>query len=278
MPFANGRPLIGVSTMDDNDAAGVHAPRFGINQSYCKAVEAVGGVPILVPHLDDEEALRRVYEMLDGILVPGGIDVHPKFYRQTPHPTTDPSDIGLDFMETTMLPWAIADDMPILGICRGEQILNIVMGGTLIQDIYTQYDTSLDHRESAKRKVRDYLAHDIVIEPGTRLREIAGQDRIWVNTSHHQSIEKVGDGLILTAKSPDGIVEGIESPDHKFLVAIQCHPEELWRKHAWARRLFSEFVEAASEAKHTTHRAARSISIPQSITQAQPQQVQAMSA
>lgn len=276
MAIANGRPLIGVSTMDDNDAAGVHAPRFSINQSYCKAVEAVGGVPILVPHYDDEEALRRVYEILDGILVPGGLDVHPKFYGQNPHPTVDPPDTGLDFMETTMLPWAIADDMPILGICRGEQILNIVMGGNLIQDIYTQYETTIDHRESAKRKIRDFLAHDIEIEHNSRLYKIAGQDRIWVNTSHHQAIDKVGDGLVATAWSPDGIIEGVESPSHTFLVAIQCHPEELWRKHAWARRLFSEFVEASAEAQHSTHHATRSISIPQTI-QAQ-QQIHAISA
>ncbi len=259
MPYSNGLPIIGVSTMDDNDAAGVHAPRFGINQSYCKAVEAAGGVPILVPHLDDPDALRRIYELLDGMLLPGGLDVHPKYYGQEPHPALDPTDVGLDHAEITMLPWALDDDLPILGICRGEQVLNVVMGGTLIQDIYSEYPTTIDHRESYKRKIRDFLAHDIAIEPGTRLHELVGQDRVWVNTSHHQSIDKVGDGLIATAWSPDGIVEGIEAPDHYFMVAVQCHPEELWRKHAWARKLFSEFVEAASEAKH----GARRLAVPQ---------------
>lgn len=265
MPFANRLPLIGVSTMDDNDAAGVHAPRFGINQSYCKAVEVAGGVPILIPHLDNPDALRRIYEMLDGILLPGGLDVHPKYYNQEPHPALDPVDVGLDYVETTMLPWAIEDDLPILGICRGEQVLNVVMGGTLIQDIYSQYPTTIDHRESFKRRIRDYLAHDIAIHPDTQLHKLVGEDRVWVNTSHHQSIDKVGKDLIATAWSPDGIVEAIEAPDHHFLIAVQCHPEEMWRKHVWARKLFSQFVEAAIEGKQGTRNTA--ITIPQ----AQPQ-------
>lgn len=273
MPFANGLPLIGVSTMDDNDAAGVHAPRFGINQSYCKAVEAAGGVPILIPHLDDADALRRIYEMLDGILLPGGLDIHPRFYGQEPHPALDPTDQGLDFAETTILPWAISDDMPLLGICRGEQVLNVVMGGTLIQDIYSEYTTTIDHRESFKRRIRDFLAHDISIDPESRLYGLVGDDRVWVNTSHHQSIDKVGNGLVATAWSPDGIVEAIEAPDAHYLVAVQCHPEELWRKHTWARKLFKSFVDAAIESKHGHIRKPSTIS----LTTAQPQ-VQALGA
>src|SRR5438477_13142180 len=122
LPHSSSRlPLIGISTMNDHDAAGMHAPRFSNNQSYSKAIEAAGGVPILIPHLDDEEALRRIYEVLDGMLLPGGLDIHPKFYGEEPHPALDPTDMGLDHAEMTMLPWAFEDDMPILGICRGEQ-------------------------------------------------------------------------------------------------------------------------------------------------------------
>lgn len=252
MAHSSGRPpIIGVPAINDLDAAGVHAPRFSNNQSYLRAVEAAGAAPILIPHLEDPEALRRIYDMLDGILLTGGVDIHPKFYGQEPHPSLDPSDVGLDRTETGMLPWALEDDLPVLGICRGEQVLNVIMGGTLIQDIYSQYETSIDHRESFKRKIRDFLAHDIVIEDGSRLRSIVGEDRVGVNTSHHQSIDKVAPGLVATAWAPDGIVEAIESRDHHFLVAVQCHPEELWRKHAWARQLFSEFVTAAGE--HERH-------------------------
>ena len=255
MPFSSRRlPLIGISTMDDHDAAGVHAPRFSNNQSYARAVEVAGGVPILVPHLEDPEALHRIYEMLDGILLPGGLDVHPKYYNQKPHPALDPVDIGLDRTETTMLPWALEDDLPVLGICRGEQVLNVVMGGTLIQDIYTEYETDIDHRDSFKRKIRDYLSHDIEIEEGTRLWELVGKGRVGVNTSHHQAIDKVAPGLIATAWSPDGIVEAVESPDRRFLMAVQCHPEELWRKHAWASDLFKSFVAAAAETANSSQR------------------------
>ena len=124
--------------------------------------------------------------------------------------------------------------------------MNVVMGGTLTQDIYTQYPTTIDHRESFKKRIRDYLAHDIVIEENSRLRELAGESRVWVNTSHHQSIDKVAPGLVTTAWAPDGIIEGVESHHHRFLMAVQCHPEELWRKQGWASRLFNAFVESAT--------------------------------
>src|SRR5437762_1396377 len=251
MPFSARLPIIGVPAINDHDAAGVHAPRFSNNQSYLRAVEAAGSVPILIPHIESEEALRQLYEMLDGILLTGGVDIHPRFYGQQPHPSLDPPDIGLDHVETTMLPWAIEDDLPVLGICRGEQVLNVVMGGTLIQDIYTQYPTTIDHRESFKRRIRDFLAHDIAIDPDSRLRAIVGEDRVWVNTSHHQAVDKVAPGLVATAWSPDGIVEAVESPDRRFLMAVQCHPEEMWRKHAWARRLFKTFVDEAASTMHS---------------------------
>jgi putative glutamine amidotransferase len=255
MAFTAGNriPVIGVPAMNDLDAAGVHAPRFSNNQSYLKAVEAAGAAPILIPHLEDREALRRIYDLLDGILLSGGVDIHPKFYGQEPHPAIDPPDVGMDHVETTLLPWALEDDMPVLGICRGEQVLNVVMGGTLVQDIYTEYETNLDHRESFKRKIRDFLAHDILIEEDSRLRQIVGQSRVGVNTSHHQSIDKVAPGLVATAWATDGIVEAVESRDYTFLVALQCHPEELWRKHTWARRLFSEFVDAAGQNEQRKH-------------------------
>src|SRR5437588_5635151 len=182
MPFSTGRPpIIGVPAINDHDAAGVHLPRFSNNQSYIKALEAVGAAPIIIPHLEDPDALRWVYEMLDGIMLTGGVDIHSKYYGQEPHPALDPSDVGLDRTETTLLPWAFEDDLPVLGICRGEQVINVVMGGTLIQDIYTQYPTTIDHRESFKRRIRDFLAHDIAIDPDSRLRAIVGEGRVWVN-------------------------------------------------------------------------------------------------
>ena len=256
MPLsASRKPVIGISTMNDHDAAGKHAPRFSNNQSYSKSVEAAGGIPILIPHIEDEDSLRCIYEMLDGILLPGGLDIHPKYYNQVPHPALDPVDVGLDYVETTILPWALEDDMPVLGICRGEQVLNVVMGGTLIQDIYSEYATTLDHRESFKRKIRDFLAHDIAVEPGTRLHDLVGADRVWVNTSHHQAIDRVAPGLVATAWAPDGIVEAVESKDRRFVMAVQCHPEELWRKHQWARKLFKSFVDASAEAMQSSHHA-----------------------
>lgn len=241
------RPIIGIATMSDHDAAGLHAPRFSLNQSYNKAIMAAGGVPLMIPHVEDAESLRELYEMLDGLMLPGGVDIHPRYYDEEPHPKLDPTDDGLDWIEATLLRWALADDMPVFGICRGEQVLNVVMGGTLWQDLPSEYATVFDHRESFKRKIRDYLAHDVRIDPDSRLAEIAGATRVWVNTSHHQAIKRVAPGLRATAWSPDDLVEGIESPDHFFVVAVQWHPEEMIKKHEWALRLFRAFVDAAAQ-------------------------------
>ena len=240
------RPIIGLPTMSDHDAAGLHAPRFGLNQSYNTAVMAAGGVPLLIPHLEDADSLRQVYDLLDGLLLPGGVDIHPRFYGEEPHARLDPTDEGVDRIETTLLRWALADDKPVFGICRGEQVLNVVMGGSLWQDLPSQYATVFDHRESFKRKVRDYLAHDVRIDPHSRLAGIVNSGRVWVNTSHHQAIRRLAPGLRATAWSPDDLIEAVESPDHTFVLAVQWHPEELVRKHEWARNLFAALVQAAA--------------------------------
>ena len=243
------RPIIGIATMSDHDAAGLHAPRFSLNQSYNKAIMAAGGVPLMIPQVEDPESLRALYDMLDGLMLPGGVDVHPRHYNEEPHPKLDPVDEGLDWIEATLVRWALADDLPIFGICRGEQVLNVVMGGTLWQDLPSEYATVFDHRESFKRKIRDYLAHDVRIDPHSRLAEIVQASRVWVNTSHHQAIKRVAPGLNATAWSPDDLVEAVESVNHTFVVAVQWHPEELVKKHESARRLFSAFVEAAAARK-----------------------------
>ncbi len=245
----SGRPLIGITTMSDHDAAGLHAPRFSNNQSYSKAVMAAGGIPVLIPQVEDAESLRAIYDMLDGVLIPGGTDINPRYFHEDAHAEVDLPDNGLDFVETTLLPWALADDLPIFGICRGQQVLNVVMGGTLWQDIPTEYATVFDHRESYKRKIRDYLAHDVRISPDSRLRQLTGAERIWVNTSHHQAVKAVAPGLRATAWSPDELCEALEGPDHYFVLSVQWHPEEMTRKHEWARRLFSALVDAARSRK-----------------------------
>jgi len=243
------RPIIGISTMSDHDAAGLHAPRFSNNQSYSKAVMAAGGIPLLIPHVEDAESLRAIYECLDGVLIPGGVDINPRYFHEEARPEVDLPDNGLDFVETTLLPWALADDLPVFGICRGHQVLNVMLGGTLWQDIPTEYPTVFDHRESYKRKIRDYLAHDVRIASDSRLRQIVGAERIWVNTSHHQAVKLIAPGLRATAWSPDELCEGLESTEHTFLLSVQWHPEEMVRKHESARRLFSTFVEAARARK-----------------------------
>jgi putative glutamine amidotransferase len=253
------RPIIGITTMSDHDAAGLHAPRFSNNQSYSKAVMAAGGIPLLIPQVEDAESLRALYECLDGVLIPGGVDINTRYFHEEARPEVDLPDNGLDFVETTLLPWALADDMPVFGICRGHQVLNVIMGGTLWQDIPSEYPTVFDHRESYKRKIRDYLAHDVRIAADSRLREIVGAERVWVNTSHHQAVKAVAPGLRPTAWSPDEICEGLESAEHTFLLSVQWHPEEMVRKHEWARRLFGALVDAARARKGSGRGAEHSV-------------------
>lgn len=238
------RPIIGYATRSGIVGVSYTAPRFANNEAYARAIADNGGAPVMIPSIADDEALGTVYETLDGLLLTGGPDVDPTSYKHERHPLTDSGDAPMEHAEAYLTRRALADGLPIFGICRGIQTLNVVAGGTLYQDIDDELKTPITHPDGGRP--RDDLAHPVHIDAGTRLADAVGKTEIKVNSLHHQAVHDVAPGFAVTATAPDGLVEAIERPDLPFAVAVQWHPEELYRNdESWAR-LFRAFVEAAA--------------------------------
>jgi len=218
-------------------------PRIGITVSprrgepyyvpYRRAVEAAGAEAVELP--PGTSALPE----LDGLLLPGGWDVDPSFYGEKADEKVGPIDRELDETELRLFREARAKELPILGICRGQQVINVAMGGSLVQHLD-------DH--DVRAHGRRHLAHSIEVDPSSELGRAAGEHRIRVNSFHHQAIRELAPGLQQTAKGEDGTVEGVESDDG-LIVAVQCHPEELTTDLPWARRLFERFVARARDVR-----------------------------
>ncbi len=236
-------PLIGI-TCATLAPQGARPLGFRQNQSYAHAVAAAGGLPVLIPLLDDEEAVRALYARLDGVLLPGGGDVNPTRYGEAPRPDcqVEGVDDRLDADELAMARWALADGKPLLGICRGQQVLNVAAGGTLYQDLAAQRAGDLRHQHPEARAA---LVHALRVEPGSQLAAALGSAETWVNSIHHQGVARLAPGLRAVAWAPDdGLVEGLEHPGHPFALAVQFHPEELVPAHPPSAALFAAFVAA----------------------------------
>lgn len=218
-------------------------PKLALNRAYFDALEAAGATTLPIPVLHDERHLRALYDLLDGLLLPGGVDIEPRRYGAEPredcHLNVMPE---LDEVELSLAAWAVADDLPVLGICRGIQVLNVACGGTLWQDLLVEGAA----HEAHDRDPRDSLVHGLKIEPWSLLAHTLGTTDPQVNSLHHQAIRDLGGDLRAVAHSSDGLIEGIEIPGHRFVVGIQCHPEELVKTEPWASRLFEGFLAAAA--------------------------------
>ena len=232
-------PVVAVTTW--REALSERAPRFVGATAYFEATEAAGGAPLGIPPLSG--SLRALYELADGLLLTGGGDVDPGRYGEKPLPQLGHVDPERDHAELTLARWALEDDKPLLAICRGEQVLNVACGGSLYQDLPTQYRDGLNHNESRDRGIRGLATHTLEVAPGTRLEDAIGPGSHPVNTHHHQAVKEIGEGLVVTGRSEDGVVEAIESAEHSWAVGIQCHPEMMWREHPWAERIFAAFIE-----------------------------------
>lgn len=236
------RPLIGIPC-EPLAARDGRPPGYRMNRSYARAVAAAGGAPVLVPLLADVDVLRAIYERLDGVLLPGGGDVNPTRYGESPRPDARLSGVDdtLDEVEITLARWALADEHPLLGICRGQQSLNVAAGGTLVQDIPSQIDGALAHQ---RPEVRTALVHEITVAPNSRLANVLGAGEVAVNSIHHQAVAGVAPGFRTVATARDGVIEAIEHERHPFALAVQFHPEELVPDHTPSARLFAAFVAA----------------------------------
>ncbi len=237
--MTNGRPLIGVPV----GASEARVAKLAINRAYVNALHQAGAAVLLFPP-SPEEVLTSLLERVDAVLFPGGVDVHPARYGEEPRPCLGPVDEDLDALEVPLARAAIDRGLPVLGICRGQQVVNVALGGSLWQDIRADGASDLEHATPPDRG-RDALAHRIRIEPGTWLHRVVGEVELSVNSFHHQAVRRVAPGLVVNATGPDGIVEGLESEDG-LVLTVQCHPEELTDR-VWARRLFDAFVLRAAE-------------------------------
>jgi len=237
------RPVIGIPCQADF-RAGSQRPIYGNNRTYVHAVESAGGLPILIPMLNDIAKLEDLLPRLDGILFSGGIDIQPGLYGEQKHPATDMFDPQLDAFETALLNWALQEDIPILGVCRGMQLLNVVLGGTLYQDIADQYTTDLNHCQ--RDLPRTELTHRVIIEQGSQTEQVLGTQQFSINSLHHQAIKMPGKGVRISGRAEDGLAELLEVPAHRFALGIQGHPEEIHSDVPACFNLFQGFVNACA--------------------------------
>jgi putative glutamine amidotransferase len=235
-------PLIGITCMTIQ--AENSSPRVGMSWSYVNVLLKAGAAPLLIPNIGDNAVLRAVYERLDGLLLPGGGDIDPVLYGEPRHEKCNQPSAERDDTELALARWAMDGGMPVLAICRGIQVLNVAMGGSLFQDIQAQIPGAERH-DWYPNHPRDHLSHTVTVNPGTRLARIADATLLPVNSLHHQSVKDLAPGLMETARSPDGIVEAVEAPEHPFAIGVQWHPEELAGGDVRAQRLFDSFVEAS---------------------------------
>ena len=214
--------------------------RVRLNEAYVEAVRAAGLTPLVLPPLDPRE-LHAVASAVSGVVLTGGEDVDPAEYGAERGPKTTSVHPRRDKCELALVQLAHERRLPTLAICRGIQLVNVALGGTLVQDIPSECPSAIDHDQSEEREMR---VHDVSIEPRSMLATAVGQTRISVNSSHHQAIARVADGLRVTARAPDGIIEGAEwTSDDWWMLAVQWHPEELVRDPAdWDRGLFKAFA------------------------------------
>ena len=248
MNGSNRRPLIGLTTYLQRAQTGVWDVEASIlPKVYLDAVTQAGGIAVLLPPQPvDDETARGVLADLDGLIVTGGRDLDPARYGQKAGPHTDPPNSVRDDWEDALLSAAIADDVPFLAICRGLQVLNVNRGGSLLQHLP---DVVGDHRYNAGGG--RFTVNQVEVVPDSELSELlGGEQRLGVKSYHHQAIDELGDGLRVTARSADGIIQAVELPGAAFGVAVQWHPEEDAAQDA---RLFVGLVDAAR-----THRESRS--------------------
>jgi len=219
---------------------------------YEQSVRLAGGEPRVLDWIADP--VGQVIAWCDGLLLPGGVDVRPARYGESPHPTVTEVNEARDEYEIALVQAALAADVPVLAICRGLQVLNVAAGGTLVQDIPSQVAGALAHTIAMPK---DAIAHEVQVSPGSRLAALmqdalAGTHTLRVNSRHHQSVRRVADGFTVTATAPDLVVEALEREELRFCVGVQWHPENFWRTGEF-RHLFEGLV-AACRARRSPRR------------------------
>lgn len=239
-PAPNPLPLILVSASTRADDG---VERVRLNLSYVNALTRAGLVPLVTPPLEEVSAVNRALDAAQGLVLTGGEDVDPARFGEAPHPRTNPPHPRRDAWEIALARAAQARRLPVLAICRGIQVMNVALGGTLVQDIPACCPGALAHDGAASRSTR---VHAVEIDDGTRMAEALGTTRLAANSIHHQAVARVAEPLRVVARAPDGVVEGVEARDPGWwMLGVQWHPEELVEAPGdWDRRLFAAFAAA----------------------------------
>ncbi len=219
------KPVIGILLDINNDSEKClysPLPWYALRACYSDNVAKFGGIPVLLPYNQD---IAGTLDLIDGLIIPGcDEDINPEFYGAKINSTTVRIKDERSKYEMEFTKKALDKNLPIFGICNGLQLINVLFGGTLIQHIPDLYKSNINHEQPPPKNVP---THQVAIKEGSILRDLAGCSQIMVNSTHHQAIDKVGDGLIVSGVAPDGIIEAIESKDYKFLVGVQWHSEYL---------------------------------------------------
>lgn len=222
------KPLIGVTAGRIYNKDRPYSPYvYGQMHTYTEAIEAAGGVPVILPLVHDDTA-DDLFGRLDGVLLAGGNDIAPKFYDQETQ-YAEHTDEARDTFELSLLAYAAEHRMPVLGICRGMQLMNIIRGGTLYQDLKQERPRSHNHDGYLEVEDTEHLAHTLQIMEGTQLHEVLGRATIRSNTHHHQAIRELGTGLAVNCYAEDDVIEGIEDTSGPLFLGVQCHPESLFK-------------------------------------------------
>lgn len=230
------RPIIGITTFITED-------KLILPDNYITAVSESGGTPIILPKVTDDAQVRGQLDQIDGLLLTGGDDINPALFREDPHQKLGIIEPGRDEYETKLVKSCLENNLPVLAVCRGAQILNITEGGTMYQDIYDQIEGYvMQHQQKASR---DFLSHSITIKEDSLLHSILGETSVRTNTFHHQANRDIPDHFQITAYSNDGVIEAIESTSHDFVLGIQWHPEGSFPSDEYSKKLFTAFVRAS---------------------------------
>ena len=214
-----------------------------IKRDYYESVIKSGGIPVLLPNAKEKSDIKTLFESIDGLLITGGVDMHPRYFGQKPHKKLSRTTKARDKFEIEIIKMALRSDMPILGICRGHQVLNIALGGDLHQDLSCMKSKTLKHADPQQS---GRVFHKVRINKDSTLYKIVKKEVIEVNSSHHQVVNRPGRYLKKVAFAPDGVVEGLEHPGKDFVLSVQWHPEGIYSR-SHSKKIFDYFVKKAAK-------------------------------